>query len=193
MTYHIEEKMIALVDQRLKGSIDSGDIVASVLSTRGGRPLAWGNKFHGIKPEDIAKLATSTTNLGSLLMKEEDASRFNRIICDVNGSPVIVTEVQKLLLTFVGEKHANIGKVAGIADHMANHFRKNIIIDVKAQKDVSKSGQDKKPAGTAVPDMEQETTGSVQDKVNDRFVFDAEGFTAKVMADLEALKKSSEE
>jgi hypothetical protein len=175
MAYEIDQQSVTRAEKRFKETLAESDIVAAVLSTSGGRILAWGSKFDAILPTDIAKMATYITNLGSMLAHGESSTRYNRTVCDIKGNPVIITTVARFLLTVVGDSHANIGKVVGYAEQLASDFRHSlkVISDVQANDAVH-----------AGPDREE-----TQPRIaNDRFVFDADGFTERVLADIEAQK-----
>lgn len=144
--------------KRLNAALESPEIAVVVLATLEGRRLAFASHVGTIDSMQIAALSGMLSSLGSNLADGAPSSVI--CICDIRGYPVVVVSAGRMLLTVVGHKSANIGMVAGVAGDVAR--------DLHAR--IGNTGNDVPPAS------------------EERFQFDADGFTERVLSALEQRK-----
>jgi len=152
-----DEQSLQLCRERLASMVDDGYIVSAVLSAPDGRLIASAPQQGSIDGRDVARMS----QLVLALATDETSPRRNRVVCDLKGRPLVILHAGRLVLTVIAKVDANMGMVAGIAEHAAGELRDTIRFSAA-------------PAAG----------------IGNNFAFDADGFTQKVLADIERQRQN---
>lgn len=191
MASSLNERDRGLCIKRLNMMMESPDIVAGVLATTKGSPLAAPDRDSGIETRRIAAFGAIMWSIGESLEPSKKPSR-GISICDLKGFPVVMIPAGVAQLVVIGRKGSNIGMVAGIAQDVARDIASKIgkIIEEEEAKPAAK--QEAKPAATQPDKQEAKPVAKpvLQDADDDEgFQFDADALTERVMSALQERKE----
>ncbi|HXH73304.1 MAG TPA: hypothetical protein VNI58_10860 [Mariprofundaceae bacterium] len=159
-SYRLDELQRGQCVTLLDDILESPEIVAAVLETADGPRLAASNRDRGVDTFQVAALSAMLISLGNSLTGSRTPASHDVAICDLKGSPMVVLPAGKALLSVIGRKGANMGLVVGIARNAAPR-----LAEIIARAPIDRPREEKKG-----------------------FVFDADGFTARVLKDVEERK-----
>jgi len=188
--------------KRLDAILENKEIVAAVVAAAEGELLAAPSKDCSIDTAFIADVSAKVAALGKTLLSQAKSKSRNISVCDFGGSPMMVVPAKEALVTIIGRPGANMGMIAGVALDTARELAAKINLttgtEAPKQEKAAKAKPQKETAEQAKPQKEtaeqakpQKETAeqakaqeeALQEEKKD-FVFDADGFTARVLGAL---------
>lgn len=168
-------------EKRLDAVLENPDIATAVLATSDGLQLAAPSISHGIDTMHVADACAKIAAVGRQVAGLSAASPRGISVCDLAGSPLVVVPLGPALLAVLGRQGTNMGMVASTARDTARRLVDGLKSVIEA----------KVPSAEPQPKETQQVVDEAQkaDEEYQGFVFDADGFLARVLGDLESKGK----